>query len=186
MAESTPTGRPRGRGADARLEAAVRGDEEAWAELYDELAPAVLAFLRARGADEPEDLLGEVLAQVARDLRRFKGDPVQLRGWVLRIARNRLIDDARYRKRRPGAPAPDELLVSAGGEGDAEREALERLGDDRLLALIRGLRESQRDVLILRYFADLTIEETARALRKRPGAVKALQRRALKALRERM
>ncbi len=166
------------------MDAAVRGDANAWGALYDELAAPVLAFLRARGAADPEDLLGEVLAQVARDLPRFKGDAEQLRGWVLRIARNRLIDDARYRARRPTVSATEELLASAGGEGDAEHEALDRLSDERALRLVRELRPSQRDVLILRFFSDLTIEETATALGKRPGAVKALQRRALRALRE--
>lgn len=171
-------------GPDARIEAAVRGDEAAWASLYDELAPAVLAFLRGRGADEPEDVLGEVMLQVARDLRRFRGDEQALRGWVLRVARNRLIDDVRSRARRPAVPAPEDALTARAGVGDAEREALERIGDDELLSTIRQLKPTQRDVLILRFFSELTIAETAEAMGRRPGAVKALQRRALAALRE--
>jgi len=178
--------RPGKAGSDARPAAAARGDPEAWAELYDEIAPAVLAFLRARGAPDPEDLLGEVMLQVVRDLPGFEGDTAGLRGWVLRIARNRMIDDARYRRRRPAAPAPTEELAARAGSGDSEREAMDRLADDRVFALIRELKPDQRDVLILRFFSDLTITEVARALGKRPGAVKAIQRRALAALRERL
>src|SRR5690606_38682499 len=41
-------------------------------ELYRELAPAVLGYLRASGSADPEDRLGEVFLQVARDLPRFR------------------------------------------------------------------------------------------------------------------
>ncbi|MDQ3572896.1 MAG: sigma-70 family RNA polymerase sigma factor [Actinomycetota bacterium] len=172
-------GRSAGPGEDRILETARSGDADAWAAIYSELAPALLAFLRARGAPEAEDLLGEVMVQVARDLPGFKGGYDDLRGWVFRIARNRLIDDARYRRRRPVVPSSPESIAAAAGSGDAEQDALDRIADERVLRLIRELRPSQRDVLILRLFSDLTIEETARALGKRPGAVKALQRRGL-------
>lgn len=178
--------KPGRRRRDPSIERAAAGDEAAWASLYDQLAPAVLAFLRARGAAEPEDLLGEVMLQVARDLARFRGDLPALRGWVLRIARNRLVDAARHGMRRPAAPAPSELIAARGGSGDLEREALARLGDEEVLAVVRQLRPTHRDVLILRFFAGLSVEETARALGRRPGAVKALQRRALAALEARL
>ena len=55
------------------LAAARIGSEWAWTGIYRDLAPAVLGYLRARRAHEPEDLTGEVFLQVVRDLPRFQG-----------------------------------------------------------------------------------------------------------------
>lgn len=164
------------------LAAARRGEEAAWSELYLELAPAVLGYLRVRGVTDFEDLAGEVFLQVVRDLHRFSGNERQFRAWVLSIARNRLIDERRRRVRQPVDPAADEVLISAGPTGDVETEALAGLEMDDLIRLVGGLSADQQDVLVLRLVGDLTVEEVAAALGKRPGAVKALQRRGLQAI----
>lgn len=164
------------------LAAARRGEEAAWSELYLELAPSVLGYLRVRGMPDFEDLAGEVFLQVVRDLHRFSGDERQFRAWVLSIARNRLIDERRRRVRQPVDPAGDEVLISAGPTGDVEAEALAGLEMDDLIRLVGGLSADQQDVLVLRLVGDLTVEEVAVALGKRPGAVKALQRRGLQAI----
>jgi DNA-directed RNA polymerase specialized sigma24 family protein len=59
---------------------------------------------------------------------------------------------------------------------------LERLGADRVRELIAMLSPDQRAVLLLRIVGDLSIEQVARVVAKRPGAVKALQRRGLATL----
>jgi RNA polymerase sigma factor (sigma-70 family) len=164
------------------LAEARTGDEAAWTEIYRSLAPGLLGYLRGQGAVEPEDLLGEVMLQLVRDLPRFAGDERQFRAFAFTVAHHRLIDDRRRRGRRPVEPVPDELLVPSGVATDAEREALERLGAERLRALIGRLSPAQRNVLLLRIFGGLTVVEVARAIGKRPGAVKALQRRALAAV----
>src|SRR5688572_21347639 len=79
------------------LAAAQAGEERAWAELSGPLRRS----LRARGAREPDDLVGEVFVQLARRLGRFRGDEAALRGWVFLIARNRLVDELRRGRRRP-------------------------------------------------------------------------------------
>ena len=167
----------------ATIEAARRGEAAAWAAIYDALAPQLLGFLRARRAPEPEDLLGEVLVQMVRDLPRFRGGWPELRAWSFAIARNRLTDDARCRHRRPLQPQPDEALYAHAPTGDAEAEALGHLAGAELLGLLERLTPDQRDVLLLRVVADLSVEETARAMGKRKGAVKTLQHRAVAALR---
>jgi len=60
------------------------------------------------------------------------------------------------------------------------------LGTEEARALLEELTPDQRDVVLLRVFADLDLEETARVLSKPVGAVKALQHRALAALRRRL
>lgn len=156
------------------LAAARGGDERAWTAIYRSLAPGLLGYLRGQGAVEPDDLLGEVMLQLVRDLPGFEGNERQFRAFAFTVAHHRLVDDRRRRGRRPVEPAPDELLARIGAVGDAEREALERLGAERLRTLIGRLSPSQRSVLLLRIFGGLTVEEVARAIGKRPGAVKAL------------
>ena len=163
------------------LTAARAGADWAWERIYADLAPVVTGYLRGHGAPEPEDLAGETFLQVVRDLPRFTGDERAFRSWVFTIAHRRLGDDRRRRGRRPVTPAADAMLESAAGAGgDVADEALERLSDGRVRAAMAALPDDQRAVLLLRILGDMTIEEIAEAVGKRPGAVKALQRRALR------
>ena len=168
---------------DAVLTAARAGADWAWERIYGELAPSVAGYLRARGADDPEDLTGEVFLQVVGGLARFSGAERDFRAWVFTIAHRRLVDDLRRRSRRPVGAAPDDVLERAAGPGgDVRDDAAARLGEASVREAIEGLAPDQRDVLLLRILGDLTIEEIARLLGKRQGAVKALQRRALRNL----
>lgn len=159
------------------LAAARTGADWAWAEIYDELAPPLLGYLRARGAAEPEDVLGETMLQAVRDLPRFNGDEEDLRAWIFTIAQHRLLDAQRRRARRPAEPVSDP--EPHGAAPDAAEEVFERLASDRFRQLLGTLPADQRDVLLLRLVGDLTVEQVASAIGKSPGAVKQLQRRAL-------
>lgn len=154
----------------------------AFERLYHEVAPAVTGYLRLRGASEPEDLTNEVLLGVFRGLGDFEGDAAGFRSWVFTIAHRRMIDDRRRRSARPETTGHVDTDVEFTG-GDVEQEALAGLGDGTVRRLLDDLTEEQRDVLLLRVVADLSVEETARITGKQPGAVKMLQRRGLKALR---
>jgi RNA polymerase sigma-70 factor (ECF subfamily) len=163
------------------LESARQGSEAAWQELYDGLAPVVLGYLRANGAPDPEDVLSEVFLQVARDIATFDGEEPGFRSWVFTIAHHRLIDARRHSARRPvelSAEPPE----PRGRADDAAEEALNRIGADEVTRVLGALSEDQRTVLLLRIVGDLSIEDVAKALGKRPGAVKALQRRGLAAV----
>jgi RNA polymerase sigma-70 factor (ECF subfamily) len=163
------------------LEAARRGDEAAWQELYSGLAPVVLGYLRANSAPDPEDVLSEVFLQVARDIARFHGEEPGFRSWVFTIAHHRLIDARRHSARRPVdlSAEPLEPMVRAD---DAAEEALARIGVEEVHRVLASLSDDQRAVLLLRVIGDLSIEDVAKAVGKRPGAVKALQRRGLAAI----
>lgn len=166
------------------LAAAVAGGEWAWEIIYRDLAPMVLGYLRARGARDPEDLLGEVFLQVVRDAPKFKGGEHEFRSWVLTIAHHRLLDEVRYRGRRPVDATSDDRLQASGPLGDVEEDAVAGLEVERLRRGLEALSPEQQDVLMLRLFGQLTIEEVATTLGKRPGAVKQLQRRGLLALKK--
>ncbi|MBX5475395.1 MAG: sigma-70 family RNA polymerase sigma factor [Thermoleophilia bacterium] len=163
------------------LAAARTGAEWAWSRIYLDLAPLVLGYLRARRAREPEDLTGEVFLQVVRDLPRFEGGEHDFRAWVFVIARNRLVDESRRHARRPVELAP-EAPVDRRAPEDVETQVLHEAATERVRRIIEQLAPDQRDVLLLRVLGELTVEEVARVIGRSPGAVKALQRRGLAAI----
>jgi RNA polymerase sigma factor (sigma-70 family) len=165
------------------LAAARAGAEWAWTNLYRDLAPIVLGYVRTRGAPDAEEVTGEVFADVVRNIATFEGNERDLRSWVLTIAHRRLVDALRRNTRRLEMPHPDPPDFPGG---HVEDEALERVGTGGVAGLIRKLTPDQQEVLLMRILGDMTIDEIARALGKRRGAVKALQRRALATLRKEM
>jgi RNA polymerase sigma-70 factor (ECF subfamily) len=171
-----------GRDLTGDVEQARGGSVPAFERLYRATAGQVAGYLRWHGVGDVEGLTNEVFEQVHRNLGRFEGDGEAFRSWLFTIAHHRMVDDRRRAARRPqvdpGAEVDEEALV-----GDAESDAFEALGRERLGELLGHLSPGQRDVLLLRIVADLSIEDVAVALGKRPGAVKALQHRALASLR---
>ena len=166
---------------DLALTAAQANAEWGWNGLYRNLAPSVTGYLRAQGAAEPEDLTAEVFLQAIKAVRRFEGNGAAFRSWIFCIAHNKLIDDCRYRKRRPVEPVAEpanDAVVSVG----VEEEVLSHLAEDRVRTLLGHLTPDQRNVLLLRILGGLTVDEVARALGKNAPAVKALQRRGLACL----
>lgn len=168
---------------DGVLRAARAGADWAWRDLYEDIAPKLTGYARASGAADPEDVVGDVFLRAVVALERFEGDRGDFRTWMFTLARNRIIDGHRKLLRRKTEPMPLTALGKLGPMRDAEQEAMQALARERALAAMAPLTPDQRQVLLLRILADLTIEEVALVLGKRPGAVKALQARALARLR---
>ena len=164
------------------LARARAGSAEAFTLLYEDLVRPVAAYVRARGVRDVDDLTSEVFLAVFTSVGRFTGGQEQFRSWVFTIARRRLVDHWRSSSRtvpqEPYEPDDDDRSTES-----AENQALDALGEERTLQLLARLTDDQREVLVLRIVADLTVEQVAEVVGKRPGAVKALQRRALSTLR---
>jgi RNA polymerase sigma-70 factor (ECF subfamily) len=148
---------------------------------YVEFAPAVLGYLRSNAVASPEDLLGEIFLQVVRDVHRFRGSETAFRRWVFTIAHNRLMDHFRRARR---SPSTTDLSSAADAADPRELDAY--LPDAELLAALGELTPEQRQVVVLRFVADLSIDDVAQIMRRRAGAVKALQQRALTNLSSRL
>lgn len=172
-----------GEGFDHLLAAARRGDEAAWTKLYLDLAPVLTGYLAGQRCPTPEDVTAETLLQVVRDIDRFTGDESKFRSWVFTIAHHRMIDERRKLQARPSDPTRHDLLEDRGPTETFEDEAIANLGPAELEHLLRATSPDQRDVLLLRYVADLSLHDAAEVLGKQYNAVKALHRRGLDALR---
>src|SRR5262245_32695083 len=119
---------------DAVIEAARRGDEQAFAAVYRELAPSVLGYLRGQGSPDADDLTGDVFVAVGQRLEKFEGSVEAFRSWVFTIAHHRLVDARRRQTRRPDDVAPDAVLHSSAGIlSDLDVEVAERIDRQPLL-----------------------------------------------------
>ena len=176
---------PIGDGFPSVLHAARVGAPWAFERLYGDLAPVVAGYLRVQGAAEPEDLTSEVFLGVFTGIDSFEGSETQFRSWVFTIAHRRLVDERRRLARRRWSPAGDLADFELTG-GDVESDAFDVLGSQRVVEWCAGLSADQRDVLVLRVVGDLTVEQVSAIVDKSPGAVKALQRRALSSLRQQL
>jgi RNA polymerase sigma-70 factor (ECF subfamily) len=178
------------------VERAQHGDSRALGLLYQRYVDRVYSFIefRVRDSAVAEDLTQEVFVQVLRAMAGFDWHG-SLGPWILRIARNAVVDHWRRLGRRPeGAlaiekPNPDNRAESPlervpatamAEELEAAEAALDR---EYLMAATAKLTDLQQQVIALRFSAGLTIRETAEAMERSEGAVKNLQHHALRALR---
>ena len=155
---------------------------EAWAlgRLYATYAPAVAGFFRMQRADEPEDLTSEVFIGVLRNLHNFTGDEPHFRSWVFTIAYRRLADARRSGSRHPSLqPLDGEDPIDPA---DVEADVDQLLATRRIRSLCATLPPAQRDVLLLRLVARMTVDEVAEVIGRSRGATQALQRRGLAAV----
>jgi RNA polymerase sigma-70 factor, ECF subfamily len=167
-------------GAQSRIDRARRGESSAIADLYAELSPGVVGYLRGAGARDPEDLAGDVFVAMMRGLASFDGDEAALRRWVFTIAHHRLVD-ARRREMIRASETP--LSGWRHGSGnDPFDQVLEQVDAAPAVRALGNLTAEQRDVVLLRSIVGLSIADTAVVLDKTPGAIKSLHRRALATL----
>lgn len=170
-------------GFDGVLAAAQEGSEWAWDLLVRDVGPRLVGFFRTRGVADPEGLAGDVFVDLARNITSFDGDESGFRSWVFVIAYRRMSDEWRRQRRRLDETPSGLSIETAGVAPSAEDVAMEALGGIEMARLMEVLTDNQRNVISLRVVAGLTLDETAQVVGKPVGAVKALQRRGVAALR---
>ena len=165
------------------------GDERALAECYDRFAGIVNGLARrALGDAAAEEVVQETFLRVWSRASTYAPEKGSLNAWVLRIARNLIIDELRRRRSRPVA-----RLIWESIEDVEERtapEPSEEVWQTELRAAVRAacdeLSSDQRAVVALAYFGGLTQSEVARELGIPLGTVKTRTRAALFKLRDLM
>jgi len=155
-------------------------DPDALAELYDQFAPALYAYIYRRVGEQrlAEDLTGDVFVNALGALRRGQFASGSLAAWLYRLAHNRVIDHYR-RERKTLVPLAEELPAAE----DVPEAARQRHLRGWLREALRRLTEDQQQVLALRFGEGRSAAEVARTLGKTEESIRALQHRALQALR---
>lgn len=168
------------------LEEARDGHGSALGELFRDLYPRILRYLRALEPGEAEDLASEAWLDVANALQKFDGDERGLRALAFTIARRRLVDLQRRRARHPAVQIDTQGVVEEGWVGDVEEEAMTALATEAALARVAALPPDQAEVILLRVLGGLPVADVAQIMAKRPGTIRVIQHRALRRLAEQM
>lgn len=157
------------------------------AEIYDRYSPGLYAYsLRLLGNENiAEDCVAETFSRFLKRLRAGQGPDLHLQAYLYRVAHNWITDQYR---RQPPVPLElsDELSETLVAEEEARPEVQvhRRMEQERVRSALRLLTPDQRQVIVLRFIEGWGNEQVAAAVEKPVSAVKALQHRALAALRK--
>ena len=185
--ERTAASHP-GQRDEAEVAALVRraqgGEERAFGEIYETYIDRVYRYVvyRIQNSADAEDLAEDVFLRMLESIQSFKFRNVPFSAWIMRIAHNRVVDYWRRGKQRSGIPIEDAPPLPSA-EGDPHR-SIELVSDVQELREAMGtLTDLQQQVLSFRFGAGLSVAETAKAMKCKENAVKALQHSAVGALR---
>ena len=170
------------------LRAVARGQEPAFARIYDRYSPILLGLLLRilRSRPEAEDVLQEVFLQVWRQARAFDAERGRAFTWLVTLARSRAIDRLRAAdsRERVAQRSAEETPSVAASQGCAEDEAERAERAEAVRAALAELPEEQRQVLLLAYLDGMSQSEIAVAKNQPLGTVKTRTRTGLKRLSE--
>jgi RNA polymerase sigma-70 factor (ECF subfamily) len=156
------------------------GDQQALADLYDWYMPRVYRYAVARlgHATEAEDLTEEVFLKMLGAIADFRWKDVPFSSWLFRIAHNQIASHFRRNAQR-GGPTYQIPEDTADWRHDLATAVEERITLQEVREATQQLPDAQREVIALRFAVGLSIAETAKALGKREGNIKALQHKAV-------
>ena len=165
------------------VQRAQTGDREAFAILHDRHRQAIYTYIYYRVEDQAtaDDLTADVFVRMVEKIGHFRPRGKPFISWLYTIARNLLTDHYRKRGKTPDTLSLDDVLVAGSDNPSAALEG--KLAAACLRLALRYLTEIQKQVIIGRFLEARSNAEVARILGKTEGAVKALQHRALAALR---
>ena len=165
---------------DEVLARRARSEAAAFAELYDRYLQPVWRYVRSQVPDHAtaEDLTAQIFFKTFVSASTYRGEG-SYRSWIFQIARNTLTT---WKMKRPRSEVPvDEIhdpepidLAPAPSGLPEEKEVVRET--------VKSLPDAQQEVIELRYWKDLSIEEIADQTRRSTGAVRQLLHRARKRL----
>lgn len=177
----------------ALVELAQSGDAEAFGQIYEQYVGVVYRYVYVRVGSVPlaEDLTSETFLRALRRLDSFSWQGRDIAAWFVTIARNLIADHRKSSRFRlevtteeiVGLETPDRRSATGATAPVApDQVVMDRARDERLVEGIRQLRPEQQECLVLRFFGEFSVAETAKAMGRTEGAVKQLQLRGCRAL----
>ena len=169
----------------ALVERAQAGDAEAFGELYDRYVGLVYRYIYYRvGTPQlAEDLTSETFLRALRRIASFTWQGRDVGAWFVTIARNLIADH--YTSGRYRLEMTTDDIVETGSklvEDGPENAVLASMQNTVLLEAVKQLNAEQQECVVLRFLQGMSVAETAQAMGKNDGAIKALQYRAIRSL----
>ncbi|OEV04172.1 sigma-70 family RNA polymerase sigma factor [Streptomyces oceani] len=184
-ARAARTAQP-GPGLDGLLERVARGDQEAFAAVYDIVAEPLFGLVRGvlRDPAQSEEVAQEVLVEVWRSAPRFRPERGSAMSWVMTLAHRRAVDRVRSAQAASDREHRAALLDQAPAFDDVTEQVEARLEREQVRRCMRTLTEVQRQSITLAYYRGLTYREVAELLTLPLGTVKTRLRDGLIRLRD--
>jgi RNA polymerase sigma-70 factor, ECF subfamily len=163
------------------LRRAQKLDEQALGIIFDEFYDSVYQYIYRflRHPQAAEDLTADVFRLFLERLNTRRGPGLHLKAWLYKTAHELILADSKRSRRRAADELPEELADELQGMRQAEKSIL----DQELLEAMGQLTDKQQEVLYLRFFQNLALEEVAYVLNMTLGTVKSLQHRGLQSMR---
>jgi RNA polymerase sigma-70 factor, ECF subfamily len=160
---------------------AKAGDSDAFAQLYDGYVERIYRYIYFRVSDDEtaEDLTSQVFLKAWEHLDRYQSGESPFLAWIYRIARNQVIDHYRTHKEFVSL---EEIAALASNDQSVVEEVQNLFDMKAVRDAMRYLTKDQQDVVVLKFIAGLSTEDIANMMKKREGAIRALQMRALQTL----
>jgi len=157
-------------------------DEDAIQAIYTTYYPKIYnyAFMQMGDVQAAEDLASDVMLKMIEAINTYKFQGLPFGAWVFRIARNRLIDLHRRRKRRGEVDLSETMSSALANPQVLAERALER---GQIQVALKHLTPEQRQVIVLKFIEGFDNRSVGKILGRSEGAIKSLQHRALAALR---
>lgn len=188
MPEKAASARSRedNRAVDAAMDRYAQGDDRAFGEVYDGLAPRLYGYLvrQSRNQGLAEELVQQTFLQMHRARGQFvKGAPVL--PWAFAIARRLFVDQIRKNRREILAATPEEPSPDSTQSQDPSAEALLQASETaaRVRAVLATIPETQRVAFELLKIEELSVAEAAEVVGATSAAVKLRAHRAYEAIR---
>lgn len=165
--------------------AALSGDEQAFAKLYDKYGEKIFRFMawRVRSREQAQDLAADTFLKVWQYIAREKKKVENFQALLYRIAANCLADYYRDKQReRETVISEEQWNTLVDGSQNLEDEALRRNEITRVYGFLQKLPAPEQDILLMKYAEDLSVKEIAVILNKSAGAVRVALHRAVKSL----
>jgi RNA polymerase sigma-70 factor (ECF subfamily) len=168
----------------ALLTLVARGDEAAFAALYDRTASAVFGLVHrvVRDPAQSEEVTQEVLLEVWRQAARFDPGQGSATAWLATLAHRRAVD--RVRSAQATARREWRTAVAETGYDEVAETVETRLDAQRVRRCLGALTELQRESITLAYYGGYTYREVAALLGVAVGTVKTRMRDGLIRLRD--
>lgn len=171
----------------ALVERAQAGEAEAFGKIYDRYLDMVFRFVyfRVGSRQLAEDLTSETFLRALKRIGSFTWQGRDLGAWLVTIARNLVADhfkSGRYRLEVSAGDMLDSELEDRSAEGRPADTVIRHVTNVALLEAVKDLNPEQQECIVLRFLHGFSVAETAQAMGKNEGAVKALQYRAVRSL----